>query len=217
MESIIGFKKKIVNIPRKWLNTLEKLIGANKRSHLADKYLKALRGIEIGASSHRNFGLNTLNIDICDNQKVNNANHKEQLKYAGCVAKVDILSPGDNLPFKDNFCDFVLASHVLEHFFNPIKALKEWYRVIKPEGYICLVIPDKRKTFDKDKARTTLEELIQRQSEKSPDINTDKHYNVWLLEDILELCKYLNLNVIEYQETDTKVNDAFIIIIKISK
>jgi len=38
---------------------------------------------------------------------------------------------GDELPFKDSSLDYVLSSHVIEHFFNPIKALLEWNRVIK--------------------------------------------------------------------------------------
>nr|WP_300370618.1 methyltransferase domain-containing protein [Brachyspira sp.] len=35
------------------------------------------------------------------------------------------MSNGDDLPFKDNAVDFVFVSHIFEHFYDPIKALKE--------------------------------------------------------------------------------------------
>lgn len=44
--------------------------------------------------------------------------------------------------------DFVLASHVLEHVANPLRALQEWKRVLNPDGTILVVVPDKRETFD---------------------------------------------------------------------
>lgn len=189
----------------------------DKRSELVDKYLKNLRGIEIGAASYRSFGLNTLNVDINDNQNTDTVYRKRQLELVGYVAKVDFVAPGDDLPFEDNSWDFVLTSHVLEHFFDPIKALKEWRRVVKDGGYICLILPDKRKTFDKDRERTTLNELIDRHANQDASSEIAAHYNVWVMEDVLELCKYLNYNVAEYREVDTKVKDSFVVMVKVSK
>lgn len=186
----------------------------NDKSELAEKYLKGLRGLEIGASSHRSFGLNTLNVDIIDNVNEDTVFKRAQVKMKGYAAKVDIVASGDDLPFKDNVWDFVISSHVLEHFFDPIKAIEEWHRVIKPGGYICMIVPDKRKTFDRKRPRTELSELIKRHNCQIPDPKTNRHYSVWVLEDVLELCSYLNYNVIEYMETDTKVHDGFCIIIK---
>ena len=54
-----------------------------------------------------------------------------QLSFSKELAKVHIVSPGDQLPFTNNSIDFVINSHVLEHFFDPIKAIKEWLRVVK--------------------------------------------------------------------------------------
>lgn len=188
-----------------------------KRSELVDKYLKNLCGVEIGAASYRDFGLNTLNVDINDNQKVDTVYRKRQLELTGKVSKVDFVAPGDELPFNDSFWDFVLTSHVLEHFFDPIKALKEWHRVVKDGGYICLILPDKRKTFDKKRERTALNELIDRHANQVSNSEIAAHHNVWVMEDVLELCKYLNYDVVEYRETDTKVKDSFIIMVKVSK
>ena len=50
-----------------------------------------------------------------------------------------IIAPAENLPFKDDIFDFVIASHVLEHSANPKKFLSELQRVAKA-GYI--EVPD---------------------------------------------------------------------------
>ena len=43
---------------------------------------------------------------------------------------------------------FVLSSHNLEHVANPIKALYEWKRVLKSQGMLILVLPEKENTLD---------------------------------------------------------------------
>ena len=81
--------------------------------------------------------------------------------YLGKNNKIDYLTDATNLYFaKDNEFDFVCSSHVLEHLSNPIKALKEWIRVIKKEGIIYCGIPDKRFIFDYKRERTSLKHLI---------------------------------------------------------
>jgi len=38
--------------------------------------------------------------------------------------------------------DTVHSSHCLEHMFNPVTALNEWWSLVKPGGYLILVVPD---------------------------------------------------------------------------
>ena len=45
------------------------------------------------------------------------------------------------LTFEDQSFDRVIAAHVLEHLVNPVDALKEWMRVLKPNGVLTLVLP----------------------------------------------------------------------------
>lgn len=47
-------------------------------------------------------------------------------------------APAENLPFPDNFFDFVNCAEVSEHVDDPVKMLQEIYRVLKPggKGYI---------------------------------------------------------------------------------
>jgi SAM-dependent methyltransferase len=61
----------------------------------------------------------------------------------------------------DNSYDFILSCHSLEHIANPLKAIAEWVRVLKPGGLFILVLPDKRYTFDIDRPYTTMEHLLE--------------------------------------------------------
>ncbi len=181
-------------------------------SKLANKYLKGLYGIEIGGSSHNDFKLNTLNIDYtdCETQYSKSSWNDFGIK----PMKVDIVASGDNLPFDDNTWDFVINSHVIEHFFDPVKTIQEWIRVIKPGGYLFMIVPHKERTNDKTKKRTTLKELIDRHSGLIKDPHIDGHYSVWITQDFLELCRYMKLNVIEYQDIDDKAGNGFAIVIQ---
>jgi ubiquinone/menaquinone biosynthesis C-methylase UbiE len=47
------------------------------------------------------------------------------------------------LPFDNNTFDYVISSDVIEHTINPNKATKELIRVLKPEGKICITVPNR--------------------------------------------------------------------------
>lgn len=59
---------------------------------------------------------------------------------------------------KDSEYDFVLSCHSLEHIANPIKALKNWRRIAA--GYLVLILPYYRDTFDQFRPVTTLSHMI---------------------------------------------------------
>jgi SAM-dependent methyltransferase len=61
----------------------------------------------------------------------------------------------------DHSYDFVLSSHSLEHTSNPIRALREWMRVVKPQGAIIIVLPEYRWTFDWKRQPTPVEHMIE--------------------------------------------------------
>jgi SAM-dependent methyltransferase len=56
--------------------------------------------------------------------------------------------------------DFVLSSHTLEHVANPLKALREWIRVLREEGTLVLIVPHKDGTFDHKRPVTDLDHLL---------------------------------------------------------
>lgn len=59
----------------------------------------------------------------------------------------------------DEAYDFILSSHCLEHIANPLRALREWRRVVRPGGHIILILPDPVHSFDHRRPITTLEHL----------------------------------------------------------
>jgi SAM-dependent methyltransferase len=60
----------------------------------------------------------------------------------------------------DRTYDFVLSCHNLEHFANPVKALKEWQRVMVKRGIFVIVLPYYRYTFDHRRNPTAVSHMI---------------------------------------------------------
>jgi SAM-dependent methyltransferase len=59
----------------------------------------------------------------------------------------------------DEAYDALLASHVVEHLANPLGALAEWQRVVRPGGYVLLIVPHRDGTFDHRRPITSLAHL----------------------------------------------------------
>lgn len=53
------------------------------------------------------------------------------------MMKVDVSS----IPFNDNYFDIIICNHVLEHVQDDLEAMKELYRVLKPNGWGILQVP----------------------------------------------------------------------------
>lgn len=83
-----------------------------------------------------------------------------------------------NIPSKSY--DFILSSHCLEHVANPIKALQEWNRILKDEGMLILILPDKDNTFDRKRSYTKYEHLLADYANNTTEDDTTH------LEEILE-------------------------------
>jgi SAM-dependent methyltransferase len=79
------------------------------------------------------------------------------------MPKVDYKVNVENMDcFKDNTFDFIIFSHVLEHVEHPDKALKEIYRILKPEGEAIImapIIPFLEKTLEDKTHKSTLDRL----------------------------------------------------------
>lgn len=56
--------------------------------------------------------------------------------------------------------DFVISGHVIEHLPDPIGAIRETMRVLKPNGVFMLAVPDMRYTHDHQRPPTPLEHLL---------------------------------------------------------
>jgi len=100
--------------------------------------------------------------------------------------------------------DFVLSCHSLEHVANPIKALKDWHRVLKSKGTLVLVLPDKEFTFDIKRPYTKLQHLI-----TDYQNNTDEH-DTTHFEEVIQLHDLSSdTGVASKQELETRTLNNF--------
>jgi SAM-dependent methyltransferase len=106
-------------------------------------------GTEIGAGASPVPGLTPPPIYVdCFKSFGADPNHADFYGHAGA------------LPFHDHALDYVIASHVLEHVANPVAALAEWYRVLRPGGIIYLVVPDRRATWEHRRELTPVAHML---------------------------------------------------------
>jgi SAM-dependent methyltransferase len=81
-------------------------------------------------------------------------------EFGHAACRADYYGQATALPFHDHSLDYVASSHVLEHVANPVAALAEWYRVLRPGGIIYLVVPDRRHTWEHGRPVTAVEHLL---------------------------------------------------------
>lgn len=183
-----------------------------KESQLAHHYLDGLEGLEIGGSAHNTFGLNTQNIDYTAD--MGTVFKQFEIRFCGEAMPVDIVANGDALPIGDKSVDFVISSHVIEHFWDPVKALKEWQRVARRFIFVICPQPDALES-DRSKPLTSIDELLYRHShpEEAPVEDTHDHYTRWTCASFLEMCACLDFHVVAHQDPDDKVGNGFAIVI----
>ena len=79
----------------------------------------------------------------------------------------DLLSPRamikmdiTDIQFPDGYFDVIYCSHVLEHVTDDMKALREFFRVLKPDGWAILLVPiHGEKTLEDPQVTTPSERL----------------------------------------------------------
>jgi SAM-dependent methyltransferase len=171
-------------------------------------YLEGLSGIEIGAASHNRFYLDAINVDRYSGDDT--AYKHLERRLARSTATVDVVAPGDALPFEESSHDFVFSSHVIEHFPDPIKALYEWVRVAR--RYVVVTAPHRDRTFDAERPLSTIDELLERHRAAFTS-EQDKHWSVWTCESFVEMCEAAGLRVIDHQDPDDKIGNGFTVVI----
>lgn len=185
-------------------------------SPLASRLLAGLRGIEIGGAAHNPFGLaHCWNVDWTADPSQNPVPAQEQRRLGFEPLRVDVAAVAGLLPFRDQSLDYVLSSHVLEHIWDPIGALKEWIRVLRPTGIIFAIIPHRdRAGLDALRPRTTLEELKARHEGRIP-IPEDPHgphHSVWVTYDVCSLYDLLDIQLVIALDRDDKVGNGFCVV-----
>jgi len=197
-------------------------------SNLAKKYCHG-EGLEIGAAAHNPFGLpGALNVSPADNKIWKDY----EVVMCGMYAEIDIEAEGDDISLPDSSQDYIISSHVLEHMTDPIKALIEWSRLVKPSGVIFIIVPQHSATPEDARRKVTrMDEFLTAHQEgytvdTIPEAITKAargrrgHYWVFSLGSLLELVhvtnQYANLNleVVEKLEKDDKVGNGYCVVLR---
>lgn len=162
---------RLVRLNRAANQTLFWLRGGLRCRSLAVSLVKGKRGLEIGGPSrvfqnwcsqlplYKEVG----SLDNCDYAQQNIwASHSESYIFNrdNPAGRTIICDASDLSILGDNSYDFVLSSHSLEHIANPIRALKEWQRLIRPGGTLILVLPNYVTTFDHRRKPTSVDHMI---------------------------------------------------------
>ncbi len=183
-------------IPALFTAAITKILGSKplKEFNELRTYFEGKQGLEIGGPSAIFMDKSVLPIynivGSCDNcnfssETVWQRNIREGLEFKYHPKKpagYQFICEASNLDRIDNErYDFVIASHVIEHIANPLKAILEWKRVLHVGGVILLVCPHKERTFDHRRPVTPLSHIID-------DYNKGvDEYDLTHLPEILEL------------------------------
>jgi len=62
-------------------------------------------------------------------------------KLKGKYTQLDYISDITNIPVDSNTFEVIICTEVLEHIPEPIKAINEFYRILKPQGILFLTAP----------------------------------------------------------------------------
>lgn len=127
----------------------------------------AARGLEIGAHALPTPGLAPFFTDTV-------------ATYAGSAGRVDFLADARALPIPGDTLDYLCSSHVIEHIPDPLAALHEWHRVLRPGGLLYLVAPDKRFTFDAPRPVTSVDHILRNFHEPSDAADTAAHIDEFI-------------------------------------
>ncbi len=109
-------------------------------------------GVEIGGPSSTGDILykNAKTIDnVIFSKNTIWSNHTDEYNYYNNKKGKLIINDAVNISHVQNErYDFVFSSHSLEHIANPLKAINEWLRIIKNNGYVIIIVPEKSRCFD---------------------------------------------------------------------
>ena len=125
------------------------------------------RGVEIGGPSNffkRNYPLyqiiSELNIVNFSADTLWQKN-KKVYYFRNKSAEIIVQDAVDLNQINSQKYDFLISSNCLEHIANPIRALKEWIRVVKKDSPVVLVLPKKDNNFDHRRSVSDFDHIVE--------------------------------------------------------
>lgn len=151
------------------------------RTELSYRYLRGT-GIEIGALQNPLDLRGDTHIRYADRLTVAEArSHYPELDHVTLVAPAIICDATALTPVAGRSVDFVIANHVLEHLTDPLSAIQEWLRVVRPGGHTYVAVPDHINPLDRLRPITPPDHLIADFENRTQRRDLDRaHYGEWV-------------------------------------
>ncbi len=134
--------------------------------------LPSSHGIEIGPWRNplapKRDGFRTLVVDILDTEGLREKARLRNIPEAQVagIEEVDIVGDASRLlelvrgkGVVEQF-DWIVSSHNFEHLPDPIRFLRDCEGLLKPGGFVGMIIPDKRHCFDRFRPTTNIADLV---------------------------------------------------------
>ena len=202
---------------------------SRKEKILKNIDVQSMKGIEIGALDRPIVNSSAATILFADHastedlrKKYKDDNNVNLLE----IVDVDIVLGDKNLAQslgKQTEVDYVIASHVIEHVPDIISWLQDISNILRDDGILSLVIPDKRFTFDYFRENTTAGELIESYLSKSTRPSTKQVFDFFSTSikldtvqrwngklDEAQLTKLHSLSLAEKKSKDNLENEEYV-------
>ena len=135
-------------------------------------FFREKNGIEIGGPSYHHFKKRIPIYKVIN--KLDNVNFSSSSYWEGSNIKTGkyfnyykneigyqyICEATNMYEIRNEKYDFLLSSNCLEHIANPLKAIKEWTRIIKNMAYIFIIVPNKKSNFDHKRPFTKFDHVL---------------------------------------------------------
>lgn len=112
-------------------------------------------------------------------------------------------------PFDDNTVDLIYSSHTLEYFDRQevLNVLKEWYRVLKPNGVLRLAVPDFRAMSKLYLEGYCLDKFVgplygKWKVNENLTVYHKTAYDFESLKSVLESCDFKNVRLWDWRQTE---------------
>lgn len=121
------------------------------------------------------------------------------------IEGIDKVSPVYPLDYKSNTFDLVYGSHLLEHFprKQTLNILKEWIRVLKPDGILRLSVPDINALIKIYRQTNDISQIIGPLFGKQ-DYKYNYHYTIFdykILKELMEKAGLTAVHTWDYRRT----------------
>ncbi len=168
-----GTDEQIDGIRRLRRLTSDALASASLADVAAAQFLSG-QGIEIGALDTPQTVPAHVTVRYADRFPTDRL-RAEYPERASQVVPVSIVDDGATLQtLQGSSVDFIIANNVLEHLEDPARSIARWFELLRPEGVLFMVVPNRRNSIDHTRPNTPLAHF-----QEDPAQGRRQHYLEW--------------------------------------